>query len=80
MEVDSELNICHEHGEVTKKLRQTLWGIHTNGQGVDDRPGVAFIYWTAIVNKNRDNQAKRTQPIASLVEFNFNLAKRSRLD
>ncbi|WGS49124.1 phosphatidylserine/phosphatidylglycerophosphate/cardiolipin synthase family protein [Paraburkholderia sp. D15] len=29
MEVDSELNICHENGAVTKALRKRLWGIHT---------------------------------------------------
>lgn len=29
MEVDSELNICHEHGGVTSALRKRLWGIHT---------------------------------------------------
>lgn len=29
MEVDSELNICHEHGEVTRALRKRLWSIHT---------------------------------------------------
>ncbi len=80
MEVDSELNICHEHGEVTKKLRQTLWGIHTNGRGVDDGPGDAFANWTVVAKKNKDNQVKKIKPIASLVEFNFNLAKRSRLD
>lgn len=80
MEVDSELNICHEHGEVTKKLRQTLWGIHTNGQGVDDTPDPAFKNWNIIVNKNKDRKAKKMSPLASLVEFNFELAKRSRLD
>ncbi|MFM0591731.1 MULTISPECIES: phospholipase D-like domain-containing protein [Paraburkholderia] len=29
MEVDSELNICHEHGDVTKALRKRLWSLHT---------------------------------------------------
>ncbi|MGH8777563.1 phospholipase D-like domain-containing protein [Paraburkholderia sp.] len=29
MEVDSELNICHEHGDVTEALRKRLWTIHT---------------------------------------------------
>lgn len=29
MEVDSELNICHENGGVTKALRKRLWSLHT---------------------------------------------------
>ncbi|MGD7099878.1 phospholipase D-like domain-containing protein, partial [Ralstonia pseudosolanacearum] len=29
MQVDSELNICHEHSGVTAPLRKKLWGIHT---------------------------------------------------
>ncbi|SPV03384.1 phospholipase D/transphosphatidylase [Burkholderia cenocepacia] len=33
MEADSELNICHENGDVTKRLRQQLWSLHTNKEG-----------------------------------------------
>ena len=33
MEVDSELNICHERPEITQPLRRRLWGLHTAGQG-----------------------------------------------
>jgi phosphatidylserine/phosphatidylglycerophosphate/cardiolipin synthase-like enzyme len=29
MEADSELNICHENGDVTKRLRRQLWSLHT---------------------------------------------------
>src|SRR6185437_2574446 len=31
MEVDSELNICHERMDVTQPLRRHLWNIHTEG-------------------------------------------------
>nr|WP_063791543.1 phospholipase D-like domain-containing protein [Burkholderia ambifaria] len=37
MEVDSELNICHEHGDVTKALRKRLWTIHTKPASLDGR-------------------------------------------
>jgi len=29
MEVDSELDICHECGKATRALREKLWGLHT---------------------------------------------------
>jgi hypothetical protein len=29
MEADSQLNVCHEHGDVTNALRKQLWAIHT---------------------------------------------------
>ncbi|CAM2183192.1 hypothetical protein BC2230_40230 [Burkholderia cepacia] len=33
MNVDSELNICHENSDVTKPLRRKLRGLHTKNQG-----------------------------------------------
>ena len=41
MESDSELNIFHERGDVTRPLREKLWDMHTNGLGVgkDDASG-----------------------------------------
>ena len=29
MRVDSELNICHERGDISGKLRRELWSLHT---------------------------------------------------
>ncbi|ARU24746.1 membrane protein (plasmid) [Ralstonia solanacearum] len=36
MQVDSELNICHEHSGVTAPLRKRLWNIHTKGMGAQE--------------------------------------------
>jgi phosphatidylserine/phosphatidylglycerophosphate/cardiolipin synthase-like enzyme len=78
MEVDSELNICHEMGSVTKPLRQKLWGIHTNGMGAQDDPAEAFIEWGRIINENNDRKktnketqfnGQKLEPHASLIEF-----------
>ncbi|ASL48840.1 Cardiolipin synthase (plasmid) [Burkholderia sp. AD24] len=70
MEADSELNICHENGQVTKALRQRLWNLHTNGQGAQDISGNAFDSWTDIVKQNTIRQQGGTeQPYASLVGF-----------
>ncbi|WP_432257351.1 phospholipase D-like domain-containing protein [Cupriavidus sp. TMH.W2] len=81
MEVDSELNICHEHAAVTQPLRQRLWSIHTKGTGAQDDPKVAFKAWSNIINNNSDFRASKTQsPIASLVGFYRDSTKRSRLD
>lgn len=81
MEVDSELNICHEHTAVTQPLRQRLWNIHTKGMGVHDDPREAFLAWSDIIGKNRDRRDSKTQvPIASLVGFYRDSTKRSRLD
>jgi phosphatidylserine/phosphatidylglycerophosphate/cardiolipin synthase-like enzyme len=82
MEVDSELNICHEHTAVTQPLRQRLWNIHTSGRGAQDDPAAAFKEWSYIINRNkalRDSKIPQP-PIASLVGFYRDSTKRSRLD
>jgi phosphatidylserine/phosphatidylglycerophosphate/cardiolipin synthase-like enzyme len=71
MEADSELNICHENGKVTKGLRRQLWNLHTNGQGTQDNPTDAFNAWESLLNNNADLQNRGDkQPVASLVRFN----------
>jgi phosphatidylserine/phosphatidylglycerophosphate/cardiolipin synthase-like enzyme len=81
MEVDSELNICHERGDVTQPLRRHLWGIHTNGMGVHDDPQEAFKVWTDIINRNTKRKNGKTEaPYASLIRFNSMTTKRSRMD
>jgi phosphatidylserine/phosphatidylglycerophosphate/cardiolipin synthase-like enzyme len=81
MEVDSELNICHEHAGVTAPLRKRLWGIHTNGMGAQEDAAKAFKSWADIIEENARRQAKRTQsPYASLIEFMRTSTKRSNLD
>jgi phosphatidylserine/phosphatidylglycerophosphate/cardiolipin synthase-like enzyme len=82
MEVDSELNICHEHGGVTKPLRRRLWELHTGGfpNGASDKPKDAFIAWANIINRNASRQKNGMTPIASLIGFLYKSAKRSRDD
>ncbi|MGF6674168.1 phospholipase D-like domain-containing protein [Paraburkholderia tuberum] len=80
MEVDSELNICHECMDVTQPLRRHLWNIHTNGQGAQDDPQTAGKYWEQIISRNSNNQKNGLAPIASLVGFMWTGASRLRLD
>ena len=80
MEVDSELNICHEHMGVTQPLRRRLWGIHTGGAGVQDDPADAFSSWTSIIKQNAANQSKGLVPVALLVGFMRTSTSRTRLD
>jgi phosphatidylserine/phosphatidylglycerophosphate/cardiolipin synthase-like enzyme len=80
MEVDSELNICHEHMGVTQPLRRRLWGIHTAGRGVQDNPADAFDAWSDIVIRNAANQRIKQPPVASLIGFMRLSASRTRLD
>ncbi|AIY40551.1 putative phospholipase protein [Collimonas arenae] len=81
MEVDSELNICHENAAVTHPLRRRLWNIHTKGLGAQDKAVDAFKTWRDIIQKNSDRQASKVQsPYASLVGFYRASTKRSRLD
>ncbi|GFZ91178.1 phospholipase D-like domain-containing protein [Dyella caseinilytica] len=89
MEVDSELNICHEHIAVTQPLREKLWGIHTNGMGVGElgkgmrlNAKDVFKQWEKIISENGRRQAElyKEQPYASLVEFNYGDTKRSKTD
>ncbi len=69
MEVDSELNICHEHEEVTSALRKQLWALHTNNLGAQDDVADAYKKWSNIISWNTQNQANKLAPIASLVGF-----------
>lgn len=80
MEVDSELNICHEMKAVTQPLRQELWGIHTKGMGAQDDPAEAFRRWGDIMKRNKDNASNHKAPYASLVEFSRESPKRTNKD
>ncbi len=80
MMVDSELNICHEHGGVTAPLRKRLWNIHTKGMGAQDDVAQAFVQWDKIIKQNADNQQNKLAPYASLVGFMRTSNKRSYLD
>ena len=69
MEVDSELNLCHEHSGVTAPLRRRLWNIHTGGKGAQDNPAEAFVTWGDIMDKNGKRVGNKEVPYASLVRF-----------
>ena len=71
MQVDSELNIAHEWGSVTKALRRRLWELHTDGRGVQDDPKEAFKAWQDIIDRNKDFQSEKLSPDTSLVEFYY---------
>ncbi|WP_459618856.1 phospholipase D-like domain-containing protein, partial [Burkholderia sp. 3C] len=80
MEVDSELNICHEHSGVTQALRRRLWEMHTNGKGAQDLPGEAFKAWGRVIDLNSGNQANNLAPGASLISFIRTSTSRLRVD
>ncbi|MGC5831622.1 phospholipase D-like domain-containing protein [Ralstonia pseudosolanacearum] len=81
MQVDSELNICHEHSRVTAPLRKRLWNIHTKGMGAQEDISQAFETWGDIIDNNRSRQESGKQsPYASLVGFMRTSDKRSYLD
>ena len=69
MEVDSELNICHEHGGLTSALRKQMWALHTNNRGAQDDVSKAYKAWSDIISKNTKRQSAKRAPIASLVGF-----------
>ncbi|OAI58973.1 phospholipase [Ralstonia solanacearum] len=96
MQVDSELNICHEHSGVTQPLRKKLWGIHTRPSpseraagspnnsiyinAAGDNMPKAFTAWGKIIDRNTYNQRNNLAPCASLVGFMRTSDKRSYLD
>jgi phosphatidylserine/phosphatidylglycerophosphate/cardiolipin synthase-like enzyme len=94
MMVDSELNIAHEWHDVTKAMRQELWGLHTRCKvgpgdtndapnGAADDPEKAFNAWGDIIKKNADRQNDKSSmlgPYASLVGFHYDKATLSNLD
>ncbi|NIE68007.1 phospholipase D-like domain-containing protein [Burkholderia sp. Ax-1719] len=80
MEVDSELNICHEHGEVTRALRKQMWGLHTNGGGAQDDMSKAYKEWSRLISRNTKFQRRKQAPVASLVGFLRTSPSRSYLD
>lgn len=84
MNVDSEINIALENGQVATGLRQELWGLHTatvdgsgriqaNGRNGNETgqhgPEQAFFAWTQIVENNKTQLDAGNKPSSSLVEF-----------
>ncbi|GKQ33389.1 hypothetical protein PSTH68_27740 [Pseudomonas syringae pv. theae] len=71
MMVDSELNICHEHADITQQLRRRLWDLHTMGRGMQDEPKAAFKAWEKIIKRNKEFKNSKLKPDAPLVQFHF---------
>ena len=69
MEVDSELNICHEHGGLTSALRKQMWALHTNNLGAQEDVSEAYQQWGKIISRNTRYKALKQAPMASLVGF-----------
>ncbi|WP_241803093.1 phospholipase D-like domain-containing protein [Pseudomonas putida] len=88
MEVDSELNICHESPSLSKHLRKHLWDIHTKGMGAQDNAAEAFSSWQDIIDENNHRKEINTKgslfekkpPCASLIEFYRDSPARTNLD
>ncbi|MDR5751414.1 phospholipase D-like domain-containing protein, partial [Caballeronia sp. LZ024] len=82
MQVDSELNICHERMDVTQPLRRHLWNIHTKGfQGAaSDSIETAAQGWQYITSQNVMRKKNGDTPLASVVGFMWTSSSRLRLD
>ncbi|CAR54005.1 MULTISPECIES: phospholipase D-like domain-containing protein [Burkholderia] len=80
MNVDSELNICHENSVVTKSLRQRLWSMHAGDKGAQEDFFKSFMAWHDIVEQNKVNKTKNLPPEKSLVKFVRTSAKRTYAD
>jgi len=71
MMVDSELNIAHEWGSMTRDLRRRLWGMHAGEAGAQDDARVAFKEWERIIEINRLKKSNGETPGVSLIGFYF---------
>ncbi|MCD5364522.1 hypothetical protein LQT98_22865, partial [Chromobacterium aquaticum] len=93
MRVDSELNICHERGDISAGLRRELWSLHTRDPETGEVMGLentslpfdeqmpdAFKKWEKTINRNKERKNKELSPIASLIEFRRDSDKLSNLD
>lgn len=95
MNVDSEINVALENGQIASALRRELWALHTRMHGLASPPMVheptapggvhdecadAFSYWVSVARKNKAARLLPQQPVASLVEFVREGADRSYKD
>jgi phosphatidylserine/phosphatidylglycerophosphate/cardiolipin synthase-like enzyme len=80
MQVDSEMNIAHEWGSVTRALRRRLWDLHTNGQGGQDNPKDAFYAWGDTLAKNKKLMENKEAPTAPIINFLYLSANLKNLD
>ncbi|MNJ21731.1 cardiolipin synthetase [compost metagenome] len=80
MQVDSELNIAHEWGSVTKKLRKELFELHTGGKGAQEDPEEAFDMWEEIIAENNKRKLDQVIPHAPIIGFDYDKSILSNLD
>ncbi|MFZ4833278.1 phospholipase D-like domain-containing protein [Rouxiella sp. Mn2063] len=78
MQVDSEMNIAHDWASVTQALRRRLWKLHTKEKGMQDESAKAFEAWDDLLTENqkrqypRDEKEAPQQPLAPLIQFQYN--------
>lgn len=95
MNVDSEINIALENGQIATSLRQQLWELHTAGVGNDGKlqsssgngnqsgqrgPELAYMAWQVLLKDNRTQSDAGNRPSSSLIEFYRSSADRSYKD
>ncbi|WP_238327065.1 phospholipase D-like domain-containing protein [Rodentibacter pneumotropicus] len=77
MQVDTELGIVMECGEIAEGLRKRLWNLHTNKNGAanpDDMHDYAvakeaFRIWRELMRANKNAQKEGNSPTCALREF-----------
>lgn len=74
MDVDSELAVIHDSDKITLPARQSLWGMHTNGQsGMEplnkDGMDKAYNKWGYVIKRNKRAKKNLERPVAALIEF-----------
>ncbi|QIA77653.1 phospholipase D-like domain-containing protein [Rodentibacter caecimuris] len=77
MQVDTELGIIMECGEVAEGLRKRLWDLHTNKNGAANPDNLhdyavakeAFRKWGELIERNKRSQKDGTSPECALREF-----------
>ncbi|WP_077464735.1 phospholipase D-like domain-containing protein [Rodentibacter sp. Ppn85] len=77
MQVDTELGIIMECGEVAEGLRKRLWDLHTNKNGAANPDNLhdyavavdIFDVWQQLIKANKDAQKDGTYPECALREF-----------
>ncbi|OOF76290.1 phospholipase [Rodentibacter caecimuris] len=77
MQVDTELGIIMECGEVAEGLRKRLWDLHTNKNGAANPDNMhdyavavdTFDIWQQLIDENKQAQQDNKSPACALREF-----------
>ncbi|WP_244149547.1 phospholipase D-like domain-containing protein [Rodentibacter genomosp. 2] len=77
MQVDTELGIIMECGDVAEGLRKRLWDLHTNKNGAANPDNMhdyavakeVFRKWGELIERNKRSQKDGTSPECALREF-----------